>query len=95
MNDVNQLLEQEKVTGDGSDTRTNHNAVESLLLESGGDNSFCGLAKIGEAKVCVVAQSLQVFLGGGQPRHYLCCGHARESSVIGIREINKRWFQSD
>ena len=69
MHHVNQLLEQDEVTGDCSDARTNHDTVESLLFEPGRDNSFRSLAKVGEAEVGVVTAANQKRIGLGETKN--------------------------
>lgn len=59
VNDVNQPLEQDEVTGDCPDARADQDTVESLLIELRRENFYRGLAIVGEAKVCVVAQSIE------------------------------------
>ena len=58
MNDVDKLLEKKEVSRDGSDTCTNQNTVEWLLLKFCGDNRLCCLAKVNQTMHCVIAKSL-------------------------------------
>lgn len=58
MNDVNQLFEKNKIAWNGSDARTNQNAVESLPLKFCGDNRHCCLAKINKTVLRIIAKRL-------------------------------------
>jgi len=58
MNDVYKLLKKNEVTRDGSNARTNQNAVELLLLKFCSDNRLCCLAKVNKTMLCVIAKSL-------------------------------------
>lgn len=58
MNDVYKLLEKDEVARDGSDARTNQNAVEPLLLKFCGDHCLCRLTKVNKTMLCVISKSL-------------------------------------
>jgi len=49
MHEVNQFLEQDKVSWNRADARANHDAVELLLFELSQNDRFRSLAKIGQA----------------------------------------------
>jgi len=82
MNDVNKLLEKNEVARDGSDARTNQNAVEPLLLKFCGDHRLCRLTKVNKTMLCVIAKSLQTFFCCGDSRQHLLSRQARECGEI-------------
>ncbi len=61
MNDVDQLLKKKELTREGSDARTNQNAVETLLLKFCGDNCLCCLAKVNQTMLDVIAKGPETF----------------------------------
>jgi hypothetical protein len=95
MHEVNQLLKQDEVSWNRTDTRANHDAVELLLFELGQNDRFGSLAKIGQADARFVTTSLQMFLVCGQSRHHSGGGHVRIGGVGGIGEIDQCGIQSN
>ncbi len=66
MHDVNKPLEQDKIAWDGTDTRTNLDAIELPPLELSGDYRFRSLTKVDETLMCVIAKGLHFFFGSGE-----------------------------
>ena len=95
MHEVNQFLEQDKVSWNRADARANHDAVELLLFELSQNDRFRSLAKIGQANARLVANSLQTFLVGGHSRHHSCGVQAGKGGVGGVGEIDQRGIQAD
>src|SRR5262245_35441022 len=93
MHHVDQLLEQEEVTGVRSDTCADEDAIKRLLLESASDNRFRSLAKVGQAHLHPVPETDQLFLGGLEAGEHLRSVHPRR--IAGLREINHTWVQPD
>ncbi len=89
MHHVDQLLEQDEVAGDSSDTRTNQDAVELPPLELGGDDRLRSLTKIRQAILHVVAESFHPLCGGVHSRQYLRSRHTWERGKVRRREIEE------
>ena len=58
MNDIDKLLEKNEVARDGSDIRTNKDAVEVLLLKFSGDHRLCCLTKVNQTMACVITKNI-------------------------------------
>lgn len=95
MHDVDQLLKENEVSCDGSDPRTDEDAIETLLLEVGLNNCLSRFAKIRQAHLYVIAEMSQGVFCSFEAGQHLRCIHARVSGVVGVREIDECRLQAD
>jgi hypothetical protein len=59
MHDVDELFEQGRILGDQPDTGADQDAIISPLVHTRANHSPCRLAKISQAKVCVITERLR------------------------------------